>query len=595
MNKAKLSVAVLFGAALSFALAFASCDGGNNAPVWIPSSSSTGPLVSVYSSSANLSDYMSRTMKNMNVKTAGAAGADVFVMKQNDVDSLGEADLTAIVQNCVDGKTFVIDAPTSSGVVRLGTRLDAVLAKPENAGLKAKAKLSDESPDHIVYLLVSALSDDDTETSPFGADSQFSNTHLAIGLRGSHIYYVHDMSESSIASSAERFAQWIDKRSASEVSRSLAPEARDFLISKAAATPSSLNDLVKAQTFTHIFEEQDTFEPSHYQGKDWPGGVIKETVELTIDVWSVCNLETQKDYYLVRESLACNNNETMNGGYNFAHAHIFGLMNTSGAVATVRAQDCQPQTTQGSDSFTTGTSVTVTDGTSDGVNVNLGFSMTGPTGGVTYTHNGSHSVGNTISQSRAMSIPDTKVEFRLDGFPSWDFYVPYKDGWPLGIQSTTAVFDTYAVYILPSGYEAWEGTVELSTHEYVEFSLNGSNDFGKPKGHCFDDHVKKPCNAKRNYIMSFHRPAGISQESLNSLHNVIKDYVPDWNDSLAYFAVGQSRLDGVAKTAFDAAMQTIENNKLVLKDRGFEGSVTFYIKNAEIGGDTTLAEKTITF
>lgn len=597
MNKARLSVAVLLGAALAFALAFASCDSGSDAPIWIPSSSSTSPLVSVYSSSANLSDYMKRTMKNMNVKTAGAAGADVFVMKQSDVDSLGEADLTAIVQNCVDGKTFVIDAPTSSGVVRLGTRLDAVLAKPENAGLKAKAKLSDESPDHIVYLLASALSDNDTETNPFGDDSQFSNTHLAIALRGSHIYYVHDISESSIASSAERFAQWIDKRSAAAASRSLAPEAHDFLISKAVATPSSLNDLVKAQTFTHNYTARCVFDPSHYQGRDWPGGEIKETVELTNDVWTVCNIDEQKDYYLVRESLACHNNETMYCGYNFAHANIYGTMNPS--LQTVREQDCSPQTTQGSDSFTTGTSTTVTSGYNVGGSLNIGYALaSGLSGGLTFTGSYTHTTGNTISQSSTRSIPDTKIEFSIDSNtkgPHWDCYVPYKDGWPLAIQRKTAVFDTYAVYVLPSDYETRDGNVELRTKTLLYFSLDGSGDLGSAYPNNFDDHVKKPCNAKRNYIMSFHKPAGISQESLNSLHSVVKDYVPNWNDSLAYFAVGQSRLDGVAKATFDSAMQTIENNKLVLKDRGFEGSVTFYIKNAETGGDTPLAEKTITF
>lgn len=598
MKKARLSVAALLGAALAFALAFASCDSGSSAPIWISPASLTAPSVSVYSSSANLSGYMSLTLGNMNVKNAGAVGADVFVMKQSDVDSLGESDLTAIVQNCLDGKTFVIDAPTSSGVVKLGTRLDAVLAKPENAGLKAKAKLSDESPDHIVYLLSSALSDDDTETSPFGAGSQFSNTHLAIALRGSHIYYVHDISLNFLASSAELFAKWIDKRSASAASRSLSPEARDFLISKTVASESSLNDLVKAQTFTHNFECSGIFQPGWYLFRDWPGGEIKETVELTNDVWAVCNIDEQKDYYLVRESVACHNNETMYGGYNFYHANIYGTMNPS--LQTVREQDCSPQTTQGSDSFTTGTSTTVTSGYNVGGSLNIGYALaSGLSGGLTFTGSYTRTTGHTVSQSSTRSIPDTEIAFKIDPTwkgPFWDCCVPYKDGWPLPIQKTTAVFDTYAVYVLPSDYEACDGNVELSTLVRLSFSLDKSGDLGKlGKDGCFDDHVKKPCNAKRNYIMSFHKPAGISIESLNSLHSVIKDYVPTWNDSLAYYAVGQSRLDGVAKAAFNDAMKTIEDNKIVLKGRGFEGSVTFYIKNAEIGGDTTLAEKTITF
>ncbi len=567
-----LTVALL--ATLGLALFCASCSGGDN-PAALPSSSSK----TLYKASSNLSDYASKTVGALgysaySASNADGAAPDVFVVKGSDLASLSDDNVILALKTCLEGKALVIDCPSEQNVRDFGAKLDSALDLEKNAFLKARAKLDDDSPNQTVYQLVSALSDAD------GADSN-TLTHAAIGICGDHIYYVHEFpneAQSLKDESAKRFSEWI--RSSDEFSASAQIDATArSLVAKSSAVPegeSALDDLIKAQIFTHNVTDhgQDS------NADSWLDATV------TNYVWTICDLERKKDYYLVKTSVTCHNEKNTTGYKNyFANCKI----SSSLGEATLIIDKCDPQTSQGSENFTTGSSITdgmnqsVTYGVSPSFSPANGFSIGGNVGGsTTWTHS------KTTSHSSTISIPDVSVAFTTEDYngkkiPNWVFTAPVAQRGQLkAIQKNSVTFVTYALYELASDVGNDDGTVEYKPTVSVDFYDQNKN-ANYVLFQRFDDHIKKPCNSKGEYMMSFDRPEGMTDEKVTANNSILKEYMSDWNNSVFLYAVGENHLDCVAESCLDAVCGKIETNKNIFQGRGFKGKFTFYIQNVKQG------------
>ena len=570
-----LSAALL--AALGFSLFSASCSGGGDNPVVLPTANdSHSSSKTLYKASSNLSDYAKKAVSALGYSSYSASKArgaapDVFVVKGSDLASLPYDKAILALKTCIEGKTLVIDGPTEQNVRDFGARLDSALDHENDALLRAQAKLDDDAPNQTVYQLVSALSDDD------GADSH-SLTHAAIGICGGHIYYVHDFSDEAqdfVDESAKRFSNWIRGADAISASAQIDAIGRS-LIAKSDAGASSLDDFVKSQVFTHSLVGWDDS--------------YKVPVDATTYVWTVCNLETQKDYYLVKNSLTFHNEANPTAALYFANCEVSPCVLSAdpSKTSTLVPEKCSPSTSQGSESFTSGSSVTdgenhgVTFGLTPGINFATGLTFSES---LSYTATITHS--ETTSVSSTTSMPDVSVELTTgttggQEYPHWIFETPRSsDGTLKKVQKNTVTFETYSLFKLDSGVGNADGTVELATMIDVGFYTgngSGTMTYGR-----FDDHIRKPCNSKGQYLMSFDRPAGMNDSQMTACHNILKEYMSDWRSSIDLYAVGQDHLDCMAESCFDAVCGKIETNKNIFQGRGFKGKFNFFIQNKSAG------------
>ena len=151
-------------------LAFAACSNSSDS-----SSAASATNKTIYVASSKPSDYMNKVVKGLGYKTYVNVGAkadgcvtpDVFVIKGSDLSSLSEDDTLLALLTCLDGKTLVIDEPTPQKIAAFGSKMDSALNLEKNKYVKARAKINENVPDHFMYQLIIALSDEETETNPF--------------------------------------------------------------------------------------------------------------------------------------------------------------------------------------------------------------------------------------------------------------------------------------------------------------------------------------------------------------------------------------------------------------------------------------------
>ncbi|MBQ7619409.1 MAG: hypothetical protein IJS51_04685, partial [Treponema sp.] len=475
--------------------------------------------------------------------------------------------------------------------------------------------------------------------------SNTQQTFEAISIRGNQIYYVHDIDEtltpeappaSLTPKKADRSASstrqteeplnaswtplktptadWEEatKNSVANFSSWLNGSGASLLSSRpaaASATQGLKADPMQAQTFIHNFTATFNYSYEHYDGR-YNGK--NENVEVIIDVWAACEIDKATDYYLVRTSAVCNNqqlgfkndwDDAKHVGPYFDHCNVASTINVASGQVSKRTNDCSPQNAAGSTTFTTGSSFSI--------GGNVGFCPTGPTGGV--------SVGYSESQSTSRSIPDISVNFggsdpangatwaytTPELSPHWSGFYTRCDN-PKEIQYKAAVFDTYGLYTLPaaSAQPAASDTIQLKTDVSVGLKVIAGwlETFYELDWYWFScnltmhyyDYVKKPCNAYDEYIMSFEPPEGVKPAEADRLHGIVKEYISDWNSNERYYAVAQSRLDGVAKGYFGSVRKKIEDNKNVFQGRGFKGTFKFYIQKVS-GGSGYLDYFDLTF
>ncbi len=614
---------------LAFALAFGlSCSHSTK-----PAADDNKGRVYLMTGKSGLSDYMKLTLDelHMNVVSDATNVPDVVIVAGKDVATLSDSDVKLMILACLNGETIVVDAPSKDNFVSLKTKIETFLNKEENSHLKALSELGS----HSLYNVVESLSYDDGGI-PEGVGKQ--KAYEAIAVRKSQIYFVHDINEETIAGtdddyddpaelpelpeqdpaadekvnvpsnapaasvqndhsvitkhSVEAFAEWLEKEGVVLFDPMTKDEVIGILISKGV---SSVDDAMQAQSQIHNFTL--TYSASgkeHYDGR-YDGR--KENIQGFVDTWTACDINNSTDYYLVKTSVVCNNqqlgykNDWDNGKYAGPYFHKCKI-NVAIDGAQLRTADCKPTTSTGSSTFSI----------SSGFNIgaNVGFNASGPTGGI--------SSGYSFSKSSSRSIPDISVTNNCSGNTAEWFFTapdvnPYWGGFldaytkcdgAKAIQTNQAVFDSFALFTRPSNPDSNEKTVRLNvtigaTVRSMTGWVTGAihlhwNEYGTYNGFIYHNSIDKPSNACRDYIMAFDAPAGTSPETAALLSNVLKEYISDWNSNQKYYAVGVNRLDDAAKSNFAIAKKRIEANKDVLHTRGFSGKYTFFVKRSEEQG-----------
>ena len=572
----------------------------------------------IYLASYGLSDYTQRSVSAVGFQTTENPNAvpEVFVVKGSDAAVLSEQEVVLAVKTCLEGKTLIIDSPSEGQLESFKNRIDAVLSIPAEDGeenvfkyeyLKDQSEISPNS----IYEIIPEKSTGGFGSAEFDSAIPADNKNYgAIALRQGQIYFVHkiddavnlgaenlktdytNVEESSIKS----FVEWI-KNPEAEEERTLSGKKSAINALRSVTSEAALESAKKAQSAVHNFTATfKTNERTHYDGR-YEGR--SENVQIYIDVWCACDISAQKEWYLVKTSVVCNNQQ-LNNVTEWSDKYVspyFEKCTIKSYVngATVDASKCSPQNSAGSTNFTSGSGFSI--------GANAGVNSSGPTAGL--------SVGYSVSQSSSRSIPDISVKFEPAAdqhSAKWSFTAPKVEGYWDGlvskcngaksIQTNAVTFDTYTIYPRPSNFAPKYKTIELTTTVNVNLEMLTSwigglgrltsRWYDQSTGWIYYDYIKKPSNLVGEYIMSFSAPEGTTPERHELLNKALRDYIDDWGTNVKYYTFGDKNspngpLDKTAKAYFSGPKQKITTNKDVLKDRGFSGKYTFYIRNVSTG------------
>ncbi len=652
MTKVKLFFAAFF-ALLSFSLVLAACASEGDSPVYVAGQEDLrqSKTFAVYKAggASDYSDYTKKTLAAIKTgESPASAVPDFFIVKGSSAGTLSSSDVLLAVKTFEAGNIILIDAPSQDSLEDFCTNVVTVLSAAENYYVRNDADMDGRS---LSRALIQAVNNKGGRDDPYERKN-----YEAVALKKNIFYFVHDIDEvlpltpnqknkrrvtrsgsldcggssaeivdpkveftrvnpsanyAQIESdSIEGFSLWLC--GAAPSSKPAQISAKALAAIQGSAAQAALADARDAQTFVHNFTA--TFDYGSYDHYDGRYDGKNESVDLTIDVWCACQINDptditkNTDYYLVRTSMACNNNQL-----NFSNdwdnskylSPYFDCSNIDTAFDTVssgkisiRTQDCSPQNAVGSTTFSTGSSYSI--------GGNVGFNASGPTGGV--------SVGYSVSQSTSRSIPDISVNFSKpqEDELSWAYSTPednpYWGGFmdlytkcdsPKDIQTRLAIFDTYGLYLVQSGENSGSGLLEVATNARVRLTMitgwlesaltlcwyhlscdNWAN---------YYDNVIKPSNTFAEFIMTFTPPAGTSTQDIAAQQAAVQKFISDWNASQRYYAVADDNSDidnallAAAKSYFASAKKKINDNKNVLQDAGFKGDYKFYVQKVDGG------------
>ena len=599
-----------------------------------PPKSELPPLTNVYIASKNLSDYMKKALEAANYKpttklTAGEGTTpNLFIAGAEDLSKLTDEEITLAIKTCVEGQTFVIDRPTVSDLFKFMVHFGEYLSKEKNSYY---GHLIDTHPYSFAKIF------NQFPEAEYKKEDKSKKLFEVIANRKKQAYFVNDIKEvlefkeiiGDISESENKdvteqkkvedtyqddkssakpvdvpidftkithesatvFGQWLNSK-----------EKEPVLLAGNAHLGAGIDDLKKAESFNYQFTATYSSSGDHYDGR-YNGRA--EVCKINIDVWAASDIDRKKDYYLVRTSVTCPNkelnyqNQWESGKYAGPYFKYCTITSGLGDVhSSLRANDCSPQTSIGSSSFTSGMSFNI--------GGNIGFNMSGPTGGI--------SEGFTISESRTQSIPDISISLNCaDNKPTWTFNSPDVEPYWKGfvtkydsaksIQTNTAIFDTYALYTMDSCKYWIERYVPLSTTVKVQINsltgwLHGFLNtklswriMGLITNRNFTTNIKKPCNSYCNYIMYFEAPEETTPKNIETFNNALKEYFPNWGNNVRYYGFCDTHsiepsktngsIDNVAKEYFKNTKDIIIGNQEVLKSRGFKGKFKFIIRNSE--------------
>ena len=666
-------LAFLIGA-LGLSLLFTSCSNSsdNSALLATLASQPKTEGKTIYKASANLSDYMGRVEKKLvSLKQTASAASDqapdVFIVSGNEAQSLSDDQVRLAVLTCLQGKTLVFDSPTLDHISQFKAKIDSILQQEKNAALKAESALSPYSPYHFTekathaqeslqssssqekpYDAIAARKDDfyivydidkpmasqaghtvENETYPNKGTGEEVVDNFTASDQSVHATYERLLSESS-----EKFAKWIlDAEASATSAQKMNEEALAYLRKNVvqdageATLEIKKNAQVERRNFTVEFSRNNETNP-RYDGRY--NNKRKENVEISVYVWTVCDISSQTDWYLVKTSSTCRN-EQLNWDTNdwggrypcvspyFSFYTIDLEMRSAAGILDTAA----PETTEGSSTFTrsVATNINATVGANAGPS--YGKNGLGVSGGLT----GSISTGITLSESTTTSIPDISVEYKKlgDRRPTWGFTTPHptardkNKGTSLKydmafdgikpIQKNTAVFETLAIFSIPSGdatldrdhirlHLSSQLCLDIYCGEYSKYHYDYKGTiYGSLTKFEADIHIEKPCNAYRTYMMGFTPPTNLSPTDNIMLGKQLEEKCAEpnkklWIGSATYYAVvtaaeyaneteKNKRIDEAAKAQFALVKNKITNNKSVFHDAGFRGKYTFYIQASD--------------
>ena len=661
MKKIKLIKHFLTTFFLTLGLAFVSCSNG--------SSDDNTFSGEIYIASSFSSDYMNKTLsliKNFSY-TKDSSGSrqkapDVFIILGSEASGLSDNQVRLAILTSLQGKSLIFDSPKLEDIIQFKTRIDTFLAKEENTTLKAECELSLYNPYNFIDKVVhkkEELNKTSDKELPYDAIATHKNDFYIVydvdqpfeiskNSSGEEETITWDQSEGLwdeeenvlynkntfenydhlISDSAAKFADWITNSEVlSTAARSLDADAYRVLQDNVKKNSNTSLELqmtaqVERRNFTVVFDHDA--EGLYFDGRyNKDNNRRKEIVELVTYIWSVCDIDSQKDYYLVKTSTTCNNQQLgwtneWGGRYPYSAPH-FDYYTISMELMSDKPgyiDEASPQTSKGSTSFTSG------------ITKNYSF-----TGGFTGTYNGTNgftgglalsgTAGISLSESSTTNIPDVSITYTKENNLrcQWDFNTPNVrardisktlkkkmayDG-PRPIQIQSAQFDTYTLFSIPSGDDSLDrdhiklyikSGVQLkiyvgqySKHEYKFYN----NNYYSKSDTTFEFHVKKPCNTYETYMMGFTPPYPLSAVELDALNSVLKEKCaePDkalWIGSTSYYGVTGNKdsdeqkkkiMDSIAKNQFTLAKNKILNNKSVFHDAGFRGKYTFYIQKSD--------------
>ncbi len=583
---------------------------------------------------SDVSDFMKTSVKGAGyTKGAGSdAIPDAFVVSGDALAGLSDSDAILSLRTCLAGNLLAIDAPTFAQLDAFWDRTEKILdSDPSNEEyeyLKAETELSN----YTLNELLESYAEENEYTAS-------NNEHVfdSIGMSRGQVYFVHDIDQvitedtgltytavSSLegtiqgqGASLTAMASDGDDEWEEVISKTSGCYSQWMRDAASYSATSDIDDLQKAQTCTYSMTVR--------YGNTNMGNVDpaflnelltkKEVVQVHIDVWTACDIADQQEYWLIRTSATCNNQDlgytergsnynNTPGGCVGPYFHEMDIKESlKGGV--LRTNDCNPKTSVGSGTFTSGSSFTL--------GGNIGMTMAGPTGGL--------NAGYSVSSSRSVSISDISVAQNADlndnnvwsGSTSqdaaWSFTAPvfnpevsYTDGWWVyeevkPIQKNTATFDTHALYTRsssddPNSSNGWlwiDTNTTLAALEYWQETFGRYTD-----EHYFSQGVyhhipfNRPNNLCGEYIMTFTPPADTSVTDRSALNDVLAKSFQGWGTKVNYYAYGDVNnkfvaLDPVAKNTFAGVRQKIKTNQNVLKDQGFSGTYEFYIQNVSTG------------
>lgn len=629
---------------------FVSCDQGDSIDFKVHNAVSKDKI---YYASRGLNDFTLRSVKGTGFGVADNADEipGLFVVKGSDLASLSDEDTILAVKTVLEGKAFVVEMPTIKQLDDFWDKINDLLSDDQYEYLRAEHEMSP----YTIYKIIELYGSDEDYTA-----SSDEHVYEAIGLRQGHVYFVHDIDEivdaesghtykgteakkqtyhyddegnkildseepgtisgedlpddweEIVATTIDCFSKWLKSKDVSETNDA---GSREIVSGFARSVQADLNDIVKAQSAVFSYTMAFGYrKDSHYDGR-MDGK--KEVVQAFIDVWTACDVENQKEYYLVRYSVVYNNQQLgYHNGWSYDNQSGYigpyfnaGSLNVSLPGSYLRTTDCKPENNQkGSTSFTTGSGYSLSG--------NIGVAGSGPTGGV---------MGNvSVNESTTRSIPDITITFTPttetegSGDPvanpanaSWNFNTPdvymYEDVnyWFNGhhncdgakpIQHTAATFDTYAVFTRSSSYKPEEKTamfkVGLTTSlgvtvfykkNFMSIKPNQADYFHKKWVH-HNIPFTRPSNLSEQYIMRVS-----SGTNLSHMEEIIKEFFPEWASNVTYYAFGDVShkydvLDSVAKNAFTKVKQKVNDNKNLFENRDLSGEYTLVIQRVD-GGD----------
>lgn len=589
--------------------------------------------------------YASRLVESLKYTTPDVAveSPNVLLIEGDKIQTMTDAQFRQAVNVILYGNTLVILNCSPSQILAFGVKLKALSDKAQQDGdTKLVAMIAEDSdttwsPTDFLSQVTKDVLDVYKKADP---PSIFeTKIYEALGIRKNHVYYVHPTdqnlarllltensdseqfeidadqrvpqagagsvesnTEEAIQASVKAFSDWIlqkdetpSKASKSELSALLAQANQEV-------TPSALELLKNAQeTFTHNFMVEMNWQSTNRDGE--AAMVLslsgfngkRENIRIETKVWSVCNIDTQKDYYLVKTSAICHNEQlgfkdqwsTFNrlGPY-FDSCLVKNTMQDAQGKQHIDASECEPKSQIGSTEYTKGFSFSI--------GGNLGFSGSGaslgPTASATFTDTTSRSIPDITT---TMTVDDSAAQWKFTGRsfnPSPSCWIKDHPEEVTDIQKSEVIFDTYSIIQMPSESETETQTLKTTVGADIaavfrfekSWNILGINRWIILKGKyhvesTWKDNIKRPNNAKGEYVMVVKALDGATDR--DKLETKLKGTVSTWGENVSYYAIGSSRLDAVAKNKFAHIKDVITKNKNVFADSGIKGKYEFYIQN----------------
>lgn len=589
--------------------------------------------------------YASRLVESLKYTTPDVAveSPNVLLIEGDKIQTMTDAQFRQAVNVILYGNTLVILNCSPSQILAFGVKLKALSDKAQQDGdTKLVAMIAEDSDTTWSPTdFLSQVTNDVLDVYKKGDPPSIFDTKIyeALGIRKNHVYYVHPTdqnlakllltenssveeheietdqkvpqagagsvesnTEEAIQASVKAFSDWIQqkdetpsKASKSELSALLAQANQEV-------TPNALELLKNAQeTFTHNFMVEMNIQSTNRDGE--AAMVLslsgfngkRENICIETKVWSVCNIDTQKDYYLVKTSAICHNEQlgfkdqwsTFNrlGPY-FDSCLVKNTMQDAQDKQHIDASECEPKSQIGSTEYTKGFSFSI--------GGNLGFSGSGaslgPTASATFTDTTSRSIPDITT---TMTVDDSAAQWKFTGRsfdPSPSCWIKDHPEEVTDIQKGEAVFDTYSIIQMPSESETETQTLKTTVGADIaavfrfekSWNILGINRWIILKGKyhvesTWKDNIKRPNNAKGEYVMVVKALDGATDR--DKLETKLKGTVSTWGENVSYYAIGENRLDAVAKNKFAHIKDVITKNKNVFADSGIKGKYEFYIQN----------------